>query len=271
MCGICGLRHAAGRAAPVPAELLGRMCRTIVHRGPDDEGVYVERPRRPGQPPPEHHRRRGRPPAAVQRGRLGLDRLQRRGLQLRRGPGRAHRPAATSSRPAPTPRRSSTPTRNGAPGLHRPLPGHVRLRPLGQAERGTLLLVRDRIGIKPLYYTLLPDGTLVFGSELKTDPRPPGRRARGRAPGPRPLPDPRIRPGPAIRSSRTSSSCRPGIILTWKDGRIEVQKVLGHLAGRSRRSREDRPRSPPSRTSSTPCSRNRSSSGSSATSRSARS
>jgi len=31
-----------------------------------------------------------------------------------------------------------------------------------------LLLVRDRMGIKPLYYTLLADGTLVFGSEIKT-------------------------------------------------------------------------------------------------------
>jgi asparagine synthase (glutamine-hydrolysing) len=31
----------------------------------------------------------------------------------------------------------------------------------------SLLLARDRVGKKPLYYTVLPDGCLVFGSEIK--------------------------------------------------------------------------------------------------------
>jgi asparagine synthase (glutamine-hydrolysing) len=35
-------------------------------------------------------------------------------------------------------------------------------------NRETLFLARDRLGIKPLYYAKLPDGTLLFGSELKS-------------------------------------------------------------------------------------------------------
>ncbi len=34
-------------------------------------------------------------------------------------------------------------------------------------NRDTLFLARDRLGIKPIYYALLPDGHLIFSSELK--------------------------------------------------------------------------------------------------------
>ncbi len=39
---------------------------------------------------------------------------------------------------------------------------------LWDRNRDTLFLVRDRLGVKPLFYALLDDGQLIFGSELKT-------------------------------------------------------------------------------------------------------
>jgi asparagine synthase (glutamine-hydrolysing) len=38
---------------------------------------------------------------------------------------------------------------------------------LWDRSQETLLLARDRLGVKPLYYAFLGDGTLLFGSELK--------------------------------------------------------------------------------------------------------
>ena len=39
---------------------------------------------------------------------------------------------------------------------------------LWDRNRQTFFLARDRLGVKPLYYALLPDGLLLFGSELKS-------------------------------------------------------------------------------------------------------
>jgi asparagine synthase (glutamine-hydrolysing) len=43
-------------------------------------------------------------------------------------------------------------------------------------NRDVLFMARDRLGVKPLYYSLLPDGTLIFGSELKSLMVHPGHR-----------------------------------------------------------------------------------------------
>src|SRR5216117_3185340 len=43
MCGIVGIVH-SDPARPVPPAMIRRMCEAIRHRGPDDEGTYVEGP-----------------------------------------------------------------------------------------------------------------------------------------------------------------------------------------------------------------------------------
>jgi len=49
---------------------------------------------------------------------------------------------------------------------------------LWDRNKETLFLARDRLGVKPLFYALLPDGMLVFGSELKTVLQHPGVERR---------------------------------------------------------------------------------------------
>src|SRR6476619_3253003 len=39
---------------------------------------------------------------------------------------------------------------------------------LWDRNQQSLFLARDRLGVKPLYYALLPDGLLLFGSEMKS-------------------------------------------------------------------------------------------------------
>jgi asparagine synthase (glutamine-hydrolysing) len=163
MCGITGMVHARG-ARPVEAERLSAMCQTLCHRGPDDDGFYVDKGvglamRRLAVIDVAH----GRQPVrnedhsvqVVFNGEIYNHRSLRRDLASR-----GHRFESDSDAEV-------------IPHLYEQygvdfaarLEGMFAIA-LWDEARQRLVLCRDRIGIKPLYYAPREDG-MVFGSELK--------------------------------------------------------------------------------------------------------
>jgi asparagine synthase (glutamine-hydrolysing) len=169
MCGIAGIVATHGR--PVEPSIVRGLCSGLVHRGPDDEGYYVKGPIALGQ-------RRlaildlagGRQPMSNEDGTVWVTfngeiynfrelraRLERLG----------HRFAT----------RSDTETivhayEQYGPACVKDLRGMFAFA-LWDPPRQTLLLARDRVGKKPLFYAELDD-QLVFASELQALLRHPG-------------------------------------------------------------------------------------------------
>jgi asparagine synthase (glutamine-hydrolysing) len=96
------------------------------------------------------------------------------------------------------------------------------------AASGALLLARDRIGIKPLYYAPLPDGGLAFGSELASLLQHPRI--------------PRVLGADGLRSYFFSDYAHPphtlvagvyklapGCFIEWKEGRLSEARSYWEL------------------------------------------
>jgi len=163
MCGIAGKLN-IDKQKPVDPGLIRAMCQTLSHRGPDDEGIYVDGPVGLGM-------RRlsiidlvgGHQPLSnedgtvwvVFNGEIYNYRDLRPGLEAR-----GHVFATSSDTEAIV----HLYEEYGPDFVHH-LRGMFAIA-LWDKARETLLLVRDRLGIKPLYYAALGD-RLVFGSELK--------------------------------------------------------------------------------------------------------
>jgi asparagine synthase (glutamine-hydrolysing) len=163
MCGITGL--IAPRGASISGEQVHRMCQTIVHRGPDDEGIYARGPiglgmRRlsiidvAGGQQPIHNE--DRTVWIVFNGEIYnfpelRDELAARGHQF-----------YTHS---DTEMIVHLYEEMGADCVTR-LRGMFAFA-LYDERRQSLLLARDRLGKKPLHYAL-DNGYLYFGSEIKT-------------------------------------------------------------------------------------------------------
>lgn len=87
----------------------------------------------------------------------------------------------------------------------------------------SLFLCRDRIGIKPLYYAHLTDGSLVFGSEIKALLEAPGVRAQLNTSA---VPELLANRAPMGEETLFAGIRRlpPAHTLRWKDGKIELAR-----------------------------------------------
>ncbi len=91
------------------------------------------------------------------------------------------------------------------------------------ARKRELFIARDRLGVKPLYYAHTADGSLYFGSEIKT-------LFAGEALKPElnydALPDYLANHAPSGEDTLFAGVKRllPGHTLTWRDGRLEIRK-----------------------------------------------
>ena len=165
MCGIVG--QVRRRGSPVEPELLGADVRgaraprarlRAASHGDGDVGLGIQRLRVIDLD--------DRRPADLQRGPLGRRRPQRRDLQLPRAArASSTRRGHTLRHRAATPRSIVHLYEEHGRRLRPHAARHVRLRALGQRRRQLLLLARDRVGKKPLFYAQR-DGALSFASEL---------------------------------------------------------------------------------------------------------
>jgi asparagine synthase (glutamine-hydrolysing) len=165
MCGIAGLFDTQGRR-PFDPDLIQRMTDVIAHRGPDGDGVHLE------------------PGLALGHRRLAI-------IDLAGGVQPMHTPegdlsvvfngeiynfqelrAELEALGARFTSRSDTEVllhgwRHWREGMLARFNGMFAFA-LWDTREQTLFMARDRFGKKPLHYASLPDGSLIFGSEIKS-------------------------------------------------------------------------------------------------------
>src|SRR5580658_7538211 len=220
MCGICGILTRNLSLVP-DRGLLERMRDLIAHRGPDGAGLYLGPGvglghRRlsivdlaQGQQPMYSHDRRF---AIVYNGEVFNHPALKTELEAEGVRYRTH---------------SDTETvlhlyeRLGERAVER-MRGMFALAIWDSLER-RLFLARDRYGVKPLYYVHRPDGTLIFGSEIKALlPALDGRVILNREA----LPDFLANHAPSGEATLFAGIMRlaPGHTMIWQDGRISIRQ-----------------------------------------------
>jgi asparagine synthase (glutamine-hydrolysing) len=221
MCGFCGVALPAGSSRPLDRDLIERMNRTIAHRGPDGDGIYLQ----PGIG--LGHRRLsivdpklGAQPMAVRNGEVQIvyngevynhptlmPELQRAGVQYR-----THCDTETI--------------------LHlyeregKEMPKRLRgmfAFAIWDSRSRELLLARDRLGVKPLYYVHTDDGALYFASEIKALLASGAVRASLNL---RAFPDYLANHGTCGVETLFDGVKRlpPGHTLVWRDGKVRIDR-----------------------------------------------
>jgi asparagine synthase (glutamine-hydrolysing) len=220
MCGICGI--VTVHAGLVPDRgLLERMRDSIAHRGPDGEGLHLA----PGVG--LGHRRLSI--VDVAHGQQPMWSEDRRFVIVYNGEVFNH-PSLKPELEAAGVRyrtRSDTETvlhlyaRLGESAVER-MRGMFAFAIWDSLER-RLFLARDRYGVKPLYYAYRPDGTLIFGSEIKALLPALGGRVSLNHDA---LPDFLANHAPSGDATLFAGIMRlaPGHTLTWQDGRISIRQ-----------------------------------------------
>ncbi|EKD28075.1 MAG: hypothetical protein ACD_79C00438G0001, partial [uncultured bacterium] len=163
MCGICGIIKEEGKSVDI--NILKSMTDSLIHRGPDDEGFFIEKEAGLGM-------RRlsiidihsGKQPQATKDKSLHIiyngeiynyreirKDLQSKGIQF-----------ATNSDTEVILEAYSYYKKECLNHFN----GMFAIA-IWDSKEKRLFLARDRLGVKPLYYSLLNDGTFIFASEIK--------------------------------------------------------------------------------------------------------
>ena len=220
MCGICGILMRDSGLAP-DRGLIERMRDLIAHRGPDGAGLHL------GPGVGLGHRRLSIVDVAL--GQQPMYSADRRFVIVYNGEVYNHPALKTELETAGVRYRTRSDTetvlhlyeRLGERAVER-LRGMFALAIWDTVER-RLFLARDRYGVKPLYYVHRPDGTLIFGSEIKALlPALGGRAILNREA----LPDFLANHAPSGEATLFAGIMRlaPGHTLTWQDGRISLRQ-----------------------------------------------
>ena len=220
MCGICGILTPDPSLVP-DRGLLERMRDLIAHRGPDGSGLYL------GMGAGLAHRRLSIVDLA--QGQQPMYSHDRRFVIVYTGEVFNHPALKTELEAAGVRYRTHSDTetvlhlyeRLGERAVDR-MRGMFALAIWDSLER-RLFLARDRYGVKPLYYVHRPDGTLIFGSEIKALlPALGGRPELNREA----LPDFLANHAPSGEATLFTGIMRlaPGHTLTWQNGRITIRR-----------------------------------------------